>query len=174
MACRATGIDIIPPANLAEIVRPAPAFALYIHILIREQLLGVGSRFFADVKKKVTPLVERYYGFETSKARETLNDNMTKAQYLKIDSAFINGDEEPALPYRHPIIQKAINVIWFSDRSCDGIVFQYHFNPLPYEAFALVLAVVRGFQLPVKYSIDDVLQREDRVLYRRMEQWFLD
>src|SRR6266702_1190501 len=109
------------------------------------------------MKNKITPLVERYYGFETSKAQESLNDNIVNVQSLKTNSAFINDDRGYKLPYRHPVIQKAANVIWFNDRSSDGIVFQRNFNPMPYEAIALVLAVVRGLRSSVKFSADDVL-----------------
>ena len=126
------------------------------------------------MKKKVTPLVERFYGFETSKAQESLNDNIMNVQNLKTNSAFINDDRGQRLPYRHPVIQKAVNVIWFNDRSSDGIAFYNNFNPMPYEAIALVLAVVRGLLSYLKYSINDVLRLEDRVLYRRMDQRVLD
>ena len=98
------------------------------------------------MKNKVTPLVERYYSFETSKAQESLNDNITNVQNLKTNSAFINNDRGQRLPYRHPVIQKAINIIWFNDRSSDGVTFHNHFNPMPYEAIALVLTVVRGLR----------------------------
>ncbi|KAH9057245.1 hypothetical protein EDB87DRAFT_1123397 [Lactarius vividus] len=124
VACTATGTDIAPPANLAEV------------------LADVGSHFFADMKKKITPLVERFYGFGTSKAQDSLSDNIANVQNLKTNSAFINDDRGDKLPYRHPAIQKAVNVIWFNDRSGDGIVFQSSFNPMPYEAIALVLAVI--------------------------------
>ena len=126
------------------------------------------------MKKKATPLVERFYGFETSKAQESLNDNIMNVQNLKTNSAFINDDRGQRLPYRHPVIQKAVNVIWFNDRSSDGIAFYNNFNPMPYEAIALVLAVVRGLLSYLKYSINDVLRLEDRVLYRRMDQRVLD
>ena len=108
------------------------------------------------MKKKVTPLVERFYGFETSKAQESLNDNITNVQNLKTNLAFINDDRGQRLPYRHPVIQKAVNVIWFNDRSSDGIAFYNNFNPMPYEAIALVLAVVRGLLSYLKYAINDV------------------
>ncbi|KAH9168322.1 hypothetical protein EDB89DRAFT_2203553 [Lactarius sanguifluus] len=83
---------------------------------------------------------ERFYGFDTSKA--CLNNNIANVQNLKTNSAFINDDKGDNLPYRHPIIQKTVNVIWFNDRSSDGIVFQSSVNPMPYEAIALVLAVI--------------------------------
>jgi len=107
-----------------------------------ERLTGVGPRFHAAVKEKITPLVERYYGFETSKAAESLSNNIELAQMLKTDTSFSNGEDEHALPYRHRIIQQAINVIWFNDRSSDGVIFSNVFNPIPYEAIALILAVI--------------------------------
>jgi hypothetical protein len=49
----------------------------------------------------------------------------------------------PHLPYQHPIIQKAINMTWFQDKDDDGIVFHEHFTPIPIQAIALALTVVR-------------------------------
>ncbi len=103
----------------------------------------IGPQFRAAVKEKVAPLVERYYGFETSKASKSLSHNIELARALKTDGAFNKGDEETELPYHHRIIQQAINLVWFNDRSSDGVVFSNLFNPMPYEAIALVLAVVR-------------------------------
>ncbi|KAH8989519.1 hypothetical protein EDB86DRAFT_1894696, partial [Lactarius hatsudake] len=63
-------------------------------------------------------------------------------QNLKTNSAFVNDNKGYKLPYRHPVIQKTVNVIWFNDRSSDGIVFQSSVNLMPYEAIALVLGVI--------------------------------
>ena len=49
----------------------------------------------------------------------------------------------PQNPYRHPIIQKAINLMWFQSKDGDGIVFFEHFTPIPIQAIALALTVVR-------------------------------
>jgi len=124
MACTKTATNIPPPVDLAE------------------RLASIGLRFHAAVKEKITPLVERYYGFDTSKAAESLSHNIELARALKKDAAFTYGDEEHTLPYRHRVIQQAINVIWFNDRSSDGVVFSNVFNPMPYEAIALVLALI--------------------------------
>ena len=110
------------------------------------QLAGAGPRFHSAVKEKMTPLVERYYGFETSKAPKSLSRNIELARALKADAAFSKGDDEQALPYRNRIIQQAINIVWFNDRASDGVVFPNYFNPMPYEAIALVLTVVRCFR----------------------------
>lgn len=93
------------------------------------------------MKAKVTPLFTRFYGFETGGAAEVLNQNIERTRNLKTDTTFING--ENGLPYRHPIIQQCINVIWFGDHRGDGVRFRNEFNPMPYEAVALVLTAVR-------------------------------
>ena len=93
------------------------------------------------MKAKITPLVERFYEFETGSAAESLKRNTDRARDLKTNLAFING--ENGLPYRHPIIQQAINVIWFGERRSEGIMFPNEFYPIPYEAIALILTVVR-------------------------------
>jgi Domain of unknown function (DUF6532) len=49
----------------------------------------------------------------------------------------------PHHPYRHPIIQNAVNMTWFQDNDGDGIVFPEYFRPIPIQAIALVLTVVR-------------------------------
>ena len=113
--------------------------------LICTQLAVVGPQFRAAVKGKIAPLVERCYGFETSKAPKSLSHNIELARALKTDGEFTKG-EENELPYHHRIIQQAIDVVWFNDRSSDGVVFSNLFNPMPYEAIALVLAVVRRFR----------------------------
>jgi len=149
MACSKTGTNISPPTGLKEMVSSHSASLPKLIFRRRTQLVSVGPRFHAAVKEKITPLVERHYGFQTSKAAESLGHNIDLAQALKADTAFSNGDDGQALPYRHRIIQQAINIIWFNDRSSDGIVFSNVFNPMPYEAIALVLAVVRHLSMIV-------------------------
>jgi hypothetical protein len=110
------------------------------------QLAAVGPRFRADAKAKIAPLVQRSYEFEMKEAPGSQYRNMDRARDLKKDTAFINGEGENGLPYHHPIIQQAINVVWFDDgRRSDGVMFANELYPLPYEAMALVLTVVRRF-----------------------------
>lgn len=109
------------------------------------QLAAVGPRFRGDVKAKIMPLVEKSFGFETDKAAESQNRNMERAQDLKRDRAFIDG--ENGLPCQHPTIQQAINAIWFNNRRCEGVMFPHEFCPMPYEAMALVLTVVRNLYM---------------------------
>ena len=46
-------------------------------------------------------------------------------------------------PYRHPMLQKAINLTWFRDKDDDGVVFHEYFSPLSVPAIAFILTVVR-------------------------------
>ena len=114
-----------------------------------------------DVKAKVSPLVAKFYGFETGEAATILNQNMERARNLKTDTTFIDGDH--GFPYRHPIIQQCINVIWFGDRCGEGVMFTNEFNPMPYEAVALVLTAVRTFIYAGK-SLNPFRDVVDRVL----------
>ena len=130
------------------------------------QLGIVGPHFHATVRERIKLLVERYYGFETSKSPESFSPNIERARQLKVDAAFSNDTE--GLPYRHHIIQQAINVIWFNDRSSDGVMFSNVFDPMPYEAIAFVLTMVRGFRCSVASGADSVCSlygTKDRMLY---------
>jgi hypothetical protein len=53
--------------------------------------------------------------------------------------------------YRHPIIQKLINNLWFKNEDDDGMIFLDHFSPIPIPAVALVLTVV-GMNIMPDYS----------------------
>jgi hypothetical protein len=45
--------------------------------------------------------------------------------------------------YNHPIIQKAVNAMWFQNKRDKGVVFTKLFKPIPVQAIALVLTAVR-------------------------------
>ncbi|KAI0265927.1 hypothetical protein BC834DRAFT_843385 [Gloeopeniophorella convolvens] len=112
-ACTKAGVEISQPEDLAE------------------ALMTVSSCFRSEVKQRVQPLV-------TARDPESLGQNAKLARSLK--TTF--GDGTDGLPYRHPVIQEAINIIWFDGRESDGTMFPNHFFPMPYEAIALVLAVI--------------------------------
>jgi hypothetical protein len=44
--------------------------------------------------------------------------------------------------YQHPIIQKAVNVMWFQNKRDEGIRYKDMFRPIPIAAIALVLTAV--------------------------------
>ncbi|KAI0296105.1 hypothetical protein B0F90DRAFT_1820121 [Multifurca ochricompacta] len=130
MACVKTGTEMSLSTDLAE--------------KLNLQLAKAGPRFRDDIKKRVTPLVERHYKFVTNKSPESFNENAELSRRLKTDAYFSDTTEgKLGLPYRHPIIQQVINIVWFNDRSGDGVVFSNNFNPMPYETIALVLTVIK-------------------------------
>lgn len=120
----------------------------------------------ADMKTKIVHPVESLYGFNTSRAPESISKNAELAQGLLTDMTFIYRVRPLTIvigrllspvhvqefniiggtrqhPYRHPIIQRAINLIWFQSKDGDGVVFYEHFMPIPIQAIALALTVVR-------------------------------
>jgi hypothetical protein len=52
-------------------------------------------------------------------------------------------DISPLHKYRHPIIQKVINITWFRSEQDAGIVFREYFAPISIELIGLALTVVR-------------------------------
>jgi Domain of unknown function (DUF6532) len=117
-----------------------------------------------DMKMKIMHHIESFYGFDTSRAPEVISRNARHARALLTAMAFIyrvgpilssspahlptfsqepTSGGTPRHPYRHPIIQKAINTIWFQNKDSDGIVFHELFTPIPIQTMALVLTVVR-------------------------------
>jgi hypothetical protein len=128
------------------------------------QLVVNSMTLIAAMKKKISRPVESLYGFDTSRAPESISKNAELAQALLTDMTFIyrvrpiaivigsilspvhvqefkiGGTRQHA--YRHPIIQKAINLMWFQSKDGDGIVFYELFMPIPIQAIALALTVV--------------------------------
>jgi hypothetical protein len=49
--------------------------------------------------------------------------------------------------YGHPIIQKAVNTVWFKNKRDEGILFAEDFEPLPVPAIALILTAVSAYSL---------------------------
>ena len=44
--------------------------------------------------------------------------------------------------YNHPIIQKAVNAMWFQNKRDEGIVYPDLFKPIPVPSIALILTAV--------------------------------
>lgn len=129
------------------------------------QFVIASMTLIAAMKTKITHPVESLYGFNTSRAPESISKNAELAQGLLTDMTFIYRVRPIAItidsllspvhvqefniggtrqhPYRHPIIQKAINLMWFQSKDGDGIVFYELFMPIPIQAIALALTVVR-------------------------------
>jgi len=148
LSCR----DAFPTANKkaewAEIVwcEASIRTGSYLGPSLKAEWFTVNSMYFlADVRMKVRRAVEASYDFHASP--KSKRDNAARARQLLSDSAFIyrehNSNENLEYPYRHPIIQEAINILWFKNKDDDGMTFQEHFSPMPIRAMALVLAVIQ-------------------------------
>jgi Domain of unknown function (DUF6532) len=119
------------------------------------------------MRPRIAPLVENMYGFNTSHAADSISSNARRAQKLLRDMNFVyvclsrsrsccwlNADPLPLQetrddgsrrengPYRHHVIQKAINVSWFRDKNDVGAQYYEYFDPMPERAIALILTVV--------------------------------
>lgn len=44
--------------------------------------------------------------------------------------------------YKTELIQDGINVMWFANRSDEGIIYNKYFNPMPIKVIALMLTAV--------------------------------
>ncbi|KAH9014235.1 hypothetical protein EDB85DRAFT_2214734 [Lactarius pseudohatsudake] len=110
------------------------------------ELANGSTKLFVDAKAKVMHVVEAQYGFDTSHAPESIGRNTSLAQALLSDMTFIyrepNPGGSPRHPYRHPGLQKAINITWFRDKEADGVAYHQHFSPVSIPAIAFILAVV--------------------------------
>jgi hypothetical protein len=111
-----------------------------------EEFVYSSLGFLNDIKVEIKHAVESLYGFDTSRAPDIISRNASRAQALLSNMTFIyqepNIGGPPHYPYRHPIIQRVINLTWFEDKEDDGIVFHEYFAPIPFEVIALVLTVV--------------------------------
>jgi hypothetical protein len=108
---------------------------------------GIDIRLCIEVKPKVTTLVEHRYHFNTSKAPESIRSNVELAKMLLRDMNFIYPEARDGgkrhRPYRHPIIQEAINLTLFRNKDDVGVVYHEHFSPMPIPIIALMLTVVQ-------------------------------
>ncbi|KAH9984984.1 hypothetical protein BJV77DRAFT_1071665 [Russula vinacea] len=103
-------------------------------------------RLLIDIKMKIKQVVEFWYGFDSSRASDSISRNASRAQALLANMTFVYRDNLGSgrlrYPYRHPIIQKVINITWFQNKDDDGIVFHDYFTPIPIEVIAIVLTVI--------------------------------
>ncbi|KAH8989511.1 hypothetical protein EDB86DRAFT_2942759 [Lactarius hatsudake] len=96
----------------------------------------------ADIKLECGTLVERMYNFKTGQGQDIIRYNADLAQKLLRDMNFIHPEPQTDRgPYRHPIIQQAIEATWFSKRHFVGD--HKHFFPVPISIIALTLTVIQ-------------------------------
>ena len=57
----------------------------------------------------------------------------------------LNEDGPRKGMYNHPIIQKAVNAMWFQNKRDEGVQFTDMFKPIPVQAIAFVLTAVSRY-----------------------------
>ncbi|KAJ7761201.1 hypothetical protein DFH07DRAFT_957292 [Mycena maculata] len=104
-----------------------------------------GPHMRGELKTKVKAFAEVMYGFKAGNNKKTIAFNRKRAEDLKEGStfAFKNIKEKKGL-YKHPILQKTANVMWFANRRDEGVVHPEFFSPFPVTALALILTVVEN------------------------------
>ncbi|KAJ7877811.1 hypothetical protein B0H13DRAFT_2346888 [Mycena leptocephala] len=101
-----------------------------------------GSHLRGELKTKMKPTVELIYGFKTGQNKKTIAHNRQLAEQLKEDLTFTfkNITNRKGI-YRSPVIQKAVNSMWFANRRDEGPSYPEFFNPFRKAGLALVLTV---------------------------------
>jgi len=103
-------------------------------------------KLFIETKRRILHIVEAEYGFDTSHAPDRISSNAALAQALLSNMAFVYREHNPDgtrhHPYRHPALQRVINITWFQRKDDDGVVFHEHFSPLSVPAIAFILTVI--------------------------------
>ncbi|KAJ7186249.1 hypothetical protein B0H12DRAFT_1039631, partial [Mycena haematopus] len=104
-----------------------------------------GSQLRGELKTKTRPLIDTMYGFKSGQNKKTVAFNRKLAEDLKESSTFAFKDAENKKGlYKHPILQSAVNAMWFANRRDEGPRHPEIFNPLPIRALALVLAAIEN------------------------------
>ncbi|KAF8484453.1 hypothetical protein DFH94DRAFT_713756 [Russula ochroleuca] len=116
--------------------------------LFRAEWFTVNSMsLLSEMKTKLRHAVETLYEFNPNQTPGSISYNIAHANELLTKMAFIyrehNSSRNPLHKYQHPIIQKAINIMWFKHKNDDGMTSQEHFSPIPIPALALVLTVTQ-------------------------------
>ncbi|KAI0248434.1 hypothetical protein BJV78DRAFT_1284781 [Lactifluus subvellereus] len=125
----------------------------------------INTRLRAEIKPRIATLVESMYAFDRKQTHESISYNAQLAQTLLKDMNFVypvrrTGSDRATRKtlirfrqqeikdgiksdrYRHPIIQEAINIIWFRDYDDVGVVNRGDSSLMPISVIALTLTVV--------------------------------
>ncbi|KAI0257814.1 hypothetical protein BC834DRAFT_976761 [Gloeopeniophorella convolvens] len=93
-----------------------------------------------ELRNKMIPIVQSAYGFRSGQDRKSLKHNRKLIDELGYIPVLALSSRVPYKgPYRHPAIQKGINMMWFMNRRDEGILYSVYFNPMPYPAIAFIL-----------------------------------
>ncbi|KAG6906092.1 hypothetical protein DXG01_015961 [Tephrocybe rancida] len=104
-----------------------------------------GSQTREEAKSKTASLVETMYGFNSGQGRKIVIANCNLAEQLKLEKGFLYKELTEDIHkgiYKHPIIQMAINKMWFKNKCDEGVVYTDMFYPMPIPAIALILTAI--------------------------------
>ncbi|GJJ13727.1 hypothetical protein Clacol_007983 [Clathrus columnatus] len=106
-------------------------------------LLPRASHMRGELRMKLTPLVASNYGFKlpVSENVEYMNRELVKMLLFKDAFLFQEPNRRHGL-YSNPILQIAINEMWFQNDRDEGVKFSEYFNPIPFPVIALIFTVV--------------------------------
>ncbi|KAG1809660.1 uncharacterized protein BJ212DRAFT_1378814 [Suillus subaureus] len=106
-------------------------------------LLNCTSHVRGELKTKMCLLTSSFYGFWASNSMQVMQQNRNQAESLKANSAFIFKDWSSKKGiYKTELLQEGINLMWFSNRNDEGLIYHKYFNPFPVRALALVLTAI--------------------------------
>ncbi|KAJ7672357.1 hypothetical protein DFH06DRAFT_964581, partial [Mycena polygramma] len=86
-----------------------------------------GSQLRGELKTKIKPLVDVMYGFKSGQNKKTITFNRKLAEDLKEGSTFafkvcnchFDVEKKTGL-FKHPILQSAVNAMWFANSRDEG------------------------------------------------------
>ncbi|KAG2098575.1 hypothetical protein BD769DRAFT_1644081 [Suillus cothurnatus] len=119
------------------------------------------SHVRGELKTKMRSLTASFFGFRSSGSKEVIRQNRDLAESLKEGSRFAFKDwEGKSGIYKTELLQMGVNIMWFTNRNDEGIVYHKYFNPFRAEAIALVLMAIEccidewatGLKEDVKFS----------------------
>ncbi|KAG2144161.1 uncharacterized protein EDB93DRAFT_1087752 [Suillus bovinus] len=101
------------------------------------------SHLTSQVKGKVRSLIKNIYGFEHGSRESVKSRNRRLARQLKNKFGLCYQVNEKtkvprSRPFRMKLNQKAANLLWYSNKKDEGVMFEKLFTPFPIPALALV------------------------------------
>ncbi|GJJ15828.1 hypothetical protein Clacol_010106 [Clathrus columnatus] len=114
-------------------------------------LLPRASHMCGELRMKLTPLVASNYGFKlpVSENVEYMNRELVKMLLFKDAFLFQEPNRRHGL-YSNPILQIAINEMWFQNDRDEGVKFSKYFNPIPFPVIALIFTVKSLYSMACK------------------------
>lgn len=108
-----------------------------------KMLLKRTSHVRGELKTKMRSLTRIFFGFRSSESRDVIRQNRDLAESLKNGSSFVFKDWTTKTGiYKTDLLQDGINIMWFANRSDEGIVYNQYFNPMPIKVIALMLTAI--------------------------------